>query len=85
MNKVKEFIFLSGLLLFLIFAFGLIGFSMINGITNEYKYTTDVNCYDKHNSLIEGLNCKHEVYCGVFQKYEYMTGYSCSKGDAKNG
>jgi len=33
----------------------------------EYKYTAKVNCYDKHDSMIENTMCEHEIYCGPWQ------------------
>ncbi len=65
----------------------MVGWTMVNGMTTEYKYTKDVSCYDERNSKINELTCEHKVYCGAFQKNELLTGYSCtqSSGGAKNG
>ncbi len=56
------------LVLVAIMVLGLIVAYIYHEANIEYKYTADVQCYDKHDSMIEGLDCKHDVYCGSWQK-----------------
>lgn len=57
-----------GLVLVVLMVFGLIGICIYHEANIEYKYTADVQCYDKHDSMIEGLDCKHDVYCGPWEE-----------------
>ena len=66
--KISDIIGAIGIFLVGLIFIALIVVVIYNGVNMEYKYTADVNCYDKHDSMIEGVMCKHEVYCGPWQK-----------------
>ena len=52
----------------------------VNGFTNEYKYTKEVDCFDRYGNRIANQVCYHRVSCGVWNRYEIFTAYPCEEG-----
>lgn len=78
-------VFITGVLFFIIIAFGsmfvIITLLMIDGVTEEYKYSIDVPCYDKFSNEMYDMTCEKEIQCGVIFNNRYVNGnkYSCDK------
>ncbi len=61
----KSSIIAEAIVIFALFCFILI---IYNEYNMKYKYTVDVPCYDKYNSLIHNTTYSYDVYCGPWQK-----------------
>ena len=85
-EKITEIITNIGIILVLLLFFTLMVLSLYHGANVKYKYTVDVNCYDNYNNMIENTKCKHDVYCGPWQKSTPFrdTRFPCNKGE-QNG